>query len=82
MMWTDNDAQSVYHGTGGSVEAIVEPMQGHDWHWKVGVLQNGRTEWSLGGAAETRQKAVDAAKAMISLMESSFKTGGVVPCGW
>jgi hypothetical protein len=81
-MWIEQETQSSYRGRGGAVQALVMPAPGQDWQWKVGVLQNGRTEWTLGGATPTRQQALDSAKAMISLMEFALESGGVVPCGW
>jgi hypothetical protein len=81
-MWVEQETRSHYEGIGGAVRAQVAPISGHDWEWKVGVLQNGRTEWTLIGATPTRQEAVDSAKAMISLMEFALESGGVVPCGW
>jgi len=81
-MWIDQDARSSFTAPGGGIRALVELNSSREWQWKVGVLQNGRTEWSLGGASETRQKAVDAAKAMIDIVKYALETGGVAPCGW
>jgi hypothetical protein len=81
-MWTEQDSRSLYEGSGGAVQALVAPSKDSDWQWQVGILQNGRTDWALGGATPTRQQALDSAKAMISLMEFALESGGVVPCGW
>lgn len=81
-MWTLQETQARYEGSGGAVQAVVAACGGRDWHWKAGVLQNGRTEWPLGGAVPPRQPALDSAKAMISLMEFALESGGVAPCGW
>jgi len=81
-MWLDNDTESLYRGNGGVIQAVVDRTGGCDWQWKVGVLQNGRTEWALGGDSLCREHALDSAKAMISLVEYSLESGGVVPCGW
>lgn len=82
MSWIEQDTECVYAADGGAVQAIVTPSEKKVWHWKVGVLQNGRTEWSLGGDVATREQAIDSAKAMISLMEFALESGGVAPCGW
>ena len=82
MMWVDQDSQSSYQGSGGAVQALIQPISGYDWQWKVGVVQNGRTEWTLVGATSTREQARDAAQSMISLMEFALESGGVVSCGW
>jgi hypothetical protein len=81
-MWIDEEILSMYRGLNGAVEAVVQPSFGRDWQWKVGVVQNGQREWSLGGAAETRQDAIIAAKEIIALMEYAFESGGTAPCGW
>ena len=81
-MWIDQDSRSSYTTPDGAVMGVVESKSSREWQWKVGVLQNGRTEWSLGGATETRQKAEDAAKTIIDLISYSLETGGVAPCGW
>ncbi len=81
-MWVDHDSRSSYRTPGGAIQALVEMNSSREWQWKVGVLQNGSTEWSLGGAAETRQMAVSSAEAMIDIVKYSFETGGVAPCGW
>ena len=81
-MWVDQESCSSYKAPGGAIEALVEMISSREWQWKVGVLQNGSTEWSLGGASETRQKAVISAEAMIDLVKYSFQTGGLAPCGW
>jgi hypothetical protein len=81
-MWVDHDSRSSYRTAGGAIQALVEMNSSREWLWKVGVLQNGSTEWSLGGASETRQMAVSSAEAMIDIVKYSFETGGVAPCGW
>jgi hypothetical protein len=81
-MWVDQDSRSSYSAPGGAIQAIVELTTTRDWEWKVGVLQNGRTEWSLGGASGTRTEAVTSAEAMIDLVKFALETGGVAPCGW
>jgi len=81
-MWIDHDSRSSYRTPGGAIEALVEITSSREWQWKVGVLQNGSTEWSLGGASETRQKAVNSAEAMIDLIKNALETGEVAPCGW
>lgn len=81
-MWVDQDSRSSYRMPGGAVQALVEMNSSREWQWKVGVLQNGSTEWSLGGASETRQKAVTSAEAMIDLIKNALETGEVAPCGW
>jgi len=81
-MWVDQDSRSSYISVGGAIQAIVELTGARDWVWKVGVLQDGRTEWSLGGASGSRQQAVNSAEAMIETVKFAFETGGVAPCGW
>jgi len=81
-MWVDQDSHSSYNTPGDAIRAVVEFNTAHDWEWKVGVLQNGRTEWSLGGASGTRNEAVNSAEAMIDLVKFALETGGVAPCGW
>lgn len=81
-MWVDQDSRSSYTTPGGAIQAIVELTTTRDWAWKVGVLQAGRTEWSLGGASGTRNEAVNSAEAMIDLVKFALETGGVAPCGW
>ena len=81
-MWVDQDSRSSYVAPGGGVQAMVEMNSSREWQWKVGVLQNGSTEWSLGGASETRQKAVHSAETMIDLVKNALETGEVAPCGW
>ena len=81
-MWVDQDARSSYTVPGGAIQAVVELTNSRDWQWKVGVLQNGRAEWSLGGASDTRQNALSSAEAMIGLVKFALETGGVAPCGW
>lgn len=81
-MWVDQDSRSSYMTSGGAVQALVEMNSSRVWQWKVGVLQNGSTEWSLGGASDTRQKAVSSAEAMIDLVKNALQTGEVAPCGW
>ena len=81
-MWVDQDSRSSFVTPGGAIQAMIEMNSSREWQWKVGVLQNGSTEWSLGGASETRQKAVTSAEAMIDIIKYAFETGGVAPCGW
>ena len=81
-MWVEQDSHSSYNTPGDAIRAIVELNTARDWEWKVGVLQNGRTEWSLGGASGTRNEAVNSAEAMIDLVKFALETGGVAPCGW
>jgi hypothetical protein len=81
-MWVDQDSRSSYRTQGGAIQALVEMTSGREWHWKVGVLQNGSTEWSLGGASESRQKAVTSAEAMIDIVKNALEMGEVAPCGW
>jgi hypothetical protein len=81
-MWVDQDSRSSFVVPGGAIQAMVEMNSSREWQWKVGVLQNGSTEWSLGGASETRQKAVTSAESMIDLVKYALETGGVAPCGW
>ena len=81
-MWVDQDSRSSFKTAGGAVQALVEMSSSREWLWKVGVLQNGSTEWSLGGASETRQKAVHSAETMIDLVKNALETGEVAPCGW
>ena len=81
-MWVDQDSRSSYTAQGGAIQAIVELTSTRDWAWKVGVLQAGRTEWSLCGASVTRQQAVTSARAMIETVKFALETGGVAPCGW
>jgi len=81
-MWVDQDSRSSYNAPGGAIQAIVELTTARDWEWKVGVLQNGRTEWSLGGASVSRNEAVHSAESMIDLVKFALETGGVAPCGW
>lgn len=81
-MWVDQDSRSSYVAPGGFIQAIVELTGAREWAWKVGVLQDGRTEWSLGGASGTRQQAVNSAESMIETVKFALETGGVAPCGW
>ena len=81
-VWAERESQSHYEGVGGAIKAQIAPISGHDWEWKVGVQQNGSTEWTLIGATPTREQALDSAKAMISLMEFALESGGLAPCGW
>jgi len=81
-MWVDRGSCSSYVAPGGAIQARVEMNSSQEWQWKVGVLQNGSTNWSLGGASETRQKAVNSAEAMVDIVKYALETGGVAPCGW
>ena len=81
-MWIDQDLSSTYQGNGGAVAAIVEPGSRDGWHWKVGVKQKGAIRWALSGIADSRQGALNAAKSVIDMMETSLETGGLVSCGW
>ena len=82
VMWVDQDSRSSYVAQGGAIQAIVELTGAREWAWKVGVLQGGRTDWSLGGASGTRQQAVTSAEAMIETLIFALESGGVAPCGW
>ena len=81
-MWVDQDARSSYKTPGGAIQALVEMNGGREWQWKVGIQQDGYTEWSLGGASESRQKAVHSAEAMIGVVKLALEDEGVAPCGW